>query len=126
MTYCYRKDSGEVVEVVMTVAEMHDRQRADRTIILDDGEVGKRDYAAEYCGREPRNNSLWPRESDAMGVNPGQAGSAYADSVKRGVPTEFDRETGCAKFRTKRHEREYCEAVGFHQNNAGYSDPVPR
>lgn len=122
--YLYRTSDEELHEVVMTIKEMLAKQRKDGTIRLDDGRRATRDIGAEQAGMD-HHCALWPRESTAVGVSPKQVKKAYEDSVERGVPTEFAA-NGDAIFRDKHHERRYCEAIGFHQRNAGYSDAVPQ
>lgn len=52
-------------------------------------------------------------ESDAAGCHPSQASEFEADARKRGVPTEFDRNTGVARFRSRKHQRQYLKAYGM-------------
>lgn len=69
----------------------------------------------------------WPMRSDAFGVHPDQAAEAYAESVKAGVPTEFDSKTGEAIFRSRGHRRRAVEALSpMYDLDGGYSDPQPR
>lgn len=70
-------------------------------------------------------SSTWPQHSDAMGVNELQRKDAYNESVRCGVPTHFD-EQGRAVFNSPGHRRKYCEALGYYDRNAGYSDPKPK
>ena len=108
--YCYRKENGDLIELTMTFEQHDKRERKDGTILLGDGYVAKRDFVAEHF--EIRERGEWPRASDAMGVLPEQAGEAYANSVRLGCPTEFSKETGCAVFKSPRHQKAYVKAVG--------------
>ena len=89
------------------------------------GAIANRDIAADFRHRRTYPNN-YPMESDAAGVLPSQADEAYKESVKRGVPTQFNKETGCAIFESKGHRKRYCEAVGLFDRNGGYSDPQKR
>lgn len=107
----------------MSVSEMERRQHRDGTVTLEDGSVAKRDLVAEMRGIE---DVSWPASglhSDAAGVHPDQAKEAYDHSVAAGVPTQFDRETGCAIFTSRAHRKKYLRAVGLHDRNGGYGDP---
>lgn len=67
----------------------------------------------------------WPLHSNAAKVHPRQIAEAYAASVRRGVPTQFD-EHGRPIFRSKTHRKDYLQKVrGLFDMDAGYSDPVP-
>ena len=66
----------------------------------------------------------WPQHSDSAGCHPSQAGEYYEDSVRRGVPTQFDPDTGQAIFTSRLHRKKYCEARGITDRNAGYGDPT--
>jgi len=75
-------------------------------------------------GAPPRIASAanWPLCSDAVGVHPSQRREAYEDSIKRGVPTEFN-EQGQAVFTSRQHRKRYCRAIGYHDLDGGYGDP---
>ena len=121
-TYCYRReDTDEVIELSMTVAEMEARQDGADAIKLDDGVLAYRHYGAEIVRADGARG--WPLASDAAGVHPGQAKEAYEESVKRGVPTQFDLKTGCAIFEDRAHRKNYCRAFGYHDRDGGYGDP---
>ena len=69
----------------------------------------------------------WPMRSLAFGVHPDQAAEAYAQSVKAGVPTEFDTKTGEAIFRDRHHRKRAVEALSpMYDLDGGYSDPQPQ
>jgi hypothetical protein len=69
-------------------------------------------------GHQP---ACWPQKSRSLGVYPDQAKEAYDESVRIGVPTEFDSE-GHAIFRDQEHRRSYCKATGFMDLDGGYGD----
>lgn len=73
--------------------------------------------------------TLWPRESDAAGVQPWQREEAIAAAAKRGVKIDFNPATGAARFETKQHEKRYLEQVrGLHLcgKGGGYGDAAPQ
>lgn len=63
--------------------------------------------------------------SYAAGVAPHQREEAYEASKRMGVPTRFDK-NGDAIFRDPQHRKEYCEAKGLFDRNAGHKDPKPQ
>lgn len=65
----------------------------------------------------------WPLHSDAMGVHPDQCQAAYEESVRHGVPTEFDKE-GRAIFNDRRHRNAYLQMKGFFDKDGSYGDPT--
>jgi hypothetical protein len=82
---------------------------------------------AEDRPQRPRGVAQWPMWSDAFGVHPSQAAEAYQESVKAGVPTEFDPRTGQAVFRDRYHRKRAVEALSpMYDLDGGYSDPQPR
>lgn len=122
-TYLYRKDDGSLVEMVMTVAEMERRQRKDMTIRLDDGSIGTRDISAEVMGTAwHAPDRMWPIRSDAAGCHPSQVDEYQTAAASMGVPTEWDRSTGQAIFRSREHRRQLLRAWGWHDKSGGYGD----
>ena len=97
---------------------------------IDDKEVSKKafddsfppfDFGAATTVNAGNAMTGYPFKSDALAVHPDQIGEAQQDSVKKGVPTEFDSE-GRAVIRSRQHKKEYCLAYGFHDRDAGYGD----
>lgn len=120
--YCYRrKDNDELVELFMSRDQMNARQNEQCEIQLEDGTIAERDFQAEFAhiGTHPGN---YPMESVAVGVSPKQVKEAEEHSRKIGVPTHFTKR-GDAIFESAAHRKRYCEATGFFDRNAGYSDP---
>lgn len=72
-----------------------------------------------------RKASLWPRELDGAGVNPDQVDEAMRIAKEKGVPTEYNRVTGCPIFRDQNHEKRFCKTFGYYNRNAGYGDAAP-
>ncbi len=114
-TYCY-SNGNAVIERFYPMGEAPRKIRKG-------GKTFRRDFQAERPGARPPGN--WPMLSDAMGCDESQVKDAEAESVKMGVPTHFTKE-GCAVFTSPEHRKRYCEAFGFFDRNAGYSDPVPQ
>lgn len=119
--YVYRNDeTGEQIELMMTIAEMHRRQRRDGTIVYD-GKKYRRWISAEH-GLRAATPGNWPMKSDAAGVHPSQVGAAYNESVSLGVPTRFDSETGQAIFESRGHRKAFLRAKGMYDRSGGYGD----
>jgi hypothetical protein len=129
-TYCYRKEAtGELIDLTISIMEKEEREvkfnDGTQGIYLDDGTRAYRDIVSEQrCGKSFPGN--WPMYSDALGVNPTQIKDAIEQASRAGVPTEFDKKTGCAILRSPGHRKALCEALGYYDRNAGYSDPKPK
>lgn len=120
-TYVYRRvDNDERVTLHMTITELMKRQRRDGSITLDDGIEAIRDFTALRIGAQTEWTE--PLLSDAAAVHPEQIPEARADSVRRGVPTDFAPD-GRAIFTSRSHRKRYCRAIGLHDNDGGYGDP---
>lgn len=68
------------------------------------------------------SKAKWPLKSDAAGVSVDEVDAAQKESARRGVPTEFDRNTGQAIFRSRGHRKEFCKAYGLIDRDGGYGD----
>jgi hypothetical protein len=112
--------TNERVELMMTIQEMMRKRRADGSI-LHEGRILHRSIAAEHGGVSS-NPGNWPMRSDAAGVHPSQTGAAYEESVKLGVPTRFDPQTGQAIFESRSHRRDFLKAKGMFDRSGGYGD----
>lgn len=112
--YCYRSEDGDTHERVCKMGQAPCK-------VCIDGKEYVRDYQAEH-GHVPHSPGLWPMVSTSMGVSPRQRKEAYEESVKMGVPTRFD-EKGRAVFETRGQRKRYAQAMGFRDNDGGYSDP---
>jgi hypothetical protein len=127
--YCYKKDTGEKIDIIMSCDEkekqefVHEDGRV--SIKLPDESFAFKDIARQFESVRPRERSgCWPMHSDAAGVHVTQIKQAYEHSVKIGCKTEFDNE-GRAIFTSPQHRKRYCRAIGLCDRNAGYSDPEP-
>ena len=116
MVYCFKCHCGaQFVEV----RPVHDCQKP--AACPECQKPAQRDFLAEHrkTAHHPGN---WPLKSNAVGVHPSQCTEATAQAAARGVPTEFTKE-GEAVFTSAQHRKSYCQAFGFYDRNAGYSDP---
>jgi len=75
------------------------------------------DVARTHSPVRAMHGALWPRFSDAAGVNPSQVKEAMAADKKLGVPASYDSE-GRVKFESHSHEKKWCEAHGMYQRNS--------
>ncbi len=121
MTYCYRKPDGTLIELEMSVGEMRAKQRADGSLVLDDGTIATRDFAAEFGGRRKDIAGNWPMESDAAGCHPSQVQELQKAMADAGCPTEFNSE-GFAVFRDRAHRKQALRVMGLHDRDGGYGD----
>ena len=119
--YCYtNKKTGETIREFMTVDNML-KNAADGISI--DGVYYERDISAEHTrSYKKASGNNWPLKSDAAGVHPSQTSEFQEKTAKLGVPTEFDKKTGQAVFRSRGHRAKYMKAMGFHDRNGGYGD----
>lgn len=115
-TYCYTTRNGS-----NTVDRYFPFGMAPKKIRVG-GRVADRDVVAEHSSTSSTPGN-WPMESDAAGVCPTQIDEVQRHSMKIGVPTQFNRKTGAAIFRTRRHRKKYLEAIGMFDRDGGHSDP---
>ena len=120
-TYVYSDmQTGEIIELTMTMNELSSRQLEDGTI-LHEGRPLKRDICVEQGGRKCTNGNF-PMLSDGAGVHPSQCEAAYKQSVEMGVPTQFHKETGQAIFESRSQRKAFLRAKGMYDRNGGYGD----
>ena len=121
-TYCYtNKASGETIKKTWSIAVML-KMEGDRDGISQGGDFYYRDYTTEHTKAPVGWCASWPMKSDAAGVNPVQCQEFSENSVKKGVPTEFDSKTGQAIFTSRSHRAKYLRLRGMHDHNGGYGD----
>ncbi|MEE8466611.1 MAG: hypothetical protein V3S68_09055 [Dehalococcoidia bacterium] len=113
--YCYTTKQGFTYERVFPMG------KAPKTVSTEYG-TAERDIRAEHSGVKHRPGSGWPMESDALGVSPTQVAEAEAEARSLGVPTEYNKQTGCAKLRTRGHRTKLMNVLGYVDRNAGYGD----
>jgi len=117
-TYCYKKEDGSSIELVMTCEEKTKKEfthDGKTSIFLDDGEIGYRDIETELKGTRtfPGN---WPLLSEAFGCAEGQEHEAHQKSLEMGVPVKYI--NGKAEFTSAAHRRAALKAFGFHDRSA--------
>jgi|TARA_R100000458_G_scaffold59215_2_gene69150 hypothetical protein len=121
-TYIYEDpETNQITSVFMSISDMEKRSASDMSIELD-GVHLKRRLDLEIAGVSTGSCATWPMKSDAAGVHPDQVGEYAKDSVRRGVPTEFDKSTGQAIFTSRQHRAKYLRAYKMFDKNGGYSD----
>ena len=115
--YSFICDCGETQEVNRPMSEATEpvfcvicKQRMCRHYQAD---FGKQHFGDTY-----------PFNSDALGVSLAEVPAMMKFDREHGVSTTYDG-NGNPEMRNKKHRREYAQAHGFHDRNAGYSDPVP-
>jgi len=108
--YCYQCDAcGRVMEVFRIRAA-----RPQRTVACERcGAQAQRSYAAEAGG--PRNAETGELVSVSAGVNPLQA--ADAERKLSHLCVRFERRTGHAIFRNRRHKLKCIKAMGLHDKD---------
>jgi hypothetical protein len=84
--------------------------------------VMHRDFKADF-GKQFHGDT-YPYASAAMGASPGEIPELRKFDKEHGVVTNYNSECDPI-FTSKSHRKKYCEAHGFYDRNAGYSDPVP-
>lgn len=115
-TYEYRLPSGQVVERVLTIAQMQEEEQKDESgkkFLMIDGEKAVRLYGAKTT--LPGN---WPLESEACGVNPSQVHEAMAADRANGVPTRYNHRTGNPIFESPGHRRAWLKSQRMHDNDS--------
>ena len=119
--YQYRReDTGEIIEMQMSIARMSRRQRKDGRIRLKDGIYAQRIY--QSLPHNLDTAGCWPQYSDSMGINPNQTEEAMTADREMGVPSEYDKR-GRIIFRDRAHRKKFCEAHQFYDKDGGYADP---
>jgi len=112
--YCYTSEDADV-----TIEEYYPVGKAPKTVTRGD-DLFYRDIPAEWRGRKD-TSSCWPMKSDALGVLPNQVGEATQELADAGVPTSFAKD-GRVILESRGHRKKVCEALGYHDKNAGYGD----
>ena len=88
------------------------------------GKLMRRNFGAEAPGRRAASDT-YPHASYALGGHPDDRAKMTQDAINKNVPTEINRD-GDPVFTSAGHRKKYCEAFGFYDRNAGYSDPKPK
>ena len=85
-----------------------------------------RDMGADLRSRRHHGPRGWPLESEALAVLPSEVAEFTEDARKRGVPTDFNPESGAPILRGRGHRKRYCETYGFFDRDGGYGDAQKR
>lgn len=112
--YCFTDDEGNTICRRFSMFDIPDKVKLGDKVFI-------RDIRAEHSGFQNTAGN-WPMKSDAAGVASHQVKEAYEHSVKNGVPTQFTSD-GRAIFTSRAHRKKYCQLIGLHDRNGGYSDP---
>ena len=106
--YCYKcTECGKTEEEFFPID--------DRKLVIDCPDCGapaERDLVSERPGRLGSTEAIWPCPCDALGVNPDQCKEAHNDSVRQGVPTDFNSD-GNPVFTSLSHKRRYAKTQGY-------------
>lgn len=118
--YEFTKESGEVVELVLSFAEF-DRRVKDGKITLDSGEI------AFYSWDQHRLTSTvpgnYPMVCTAAGVHPGQIKEHMEHLRQMGCGQVNHTNDGDLIFESKGQRKKVCEALGLYDRNGSYGDP---
>ena len=88
---------------------------APKSILLDDGRVALRDFAAEHTSR--RAGSGWPMTCFASGVHASQADELRRYLADRGCPTEVTRD-GDPVYTSASHRKKALKLRGMYDRQS--------
>ena len=103
--YCFSTDDGRIEERFFPMAEV------PRSVVLDDGAIAERDFAAEH--RPRLAGAGWPMECIASGVNAAQADELREVFRRGGVPTEVSAD-GNPIYTSANHRKRALKLRGFY------------
>ena len=112
--YRYKDEDGNVIFRVFAIGKQ------PRSIMVNGNKFESN--SSQECNRPTSIAGNWPMVSTAAGVAASQATEAMVEAKQMGVPTDFTPD-GDAIFTSRQHRKRYCQAVGLHDRNGGYSDP---
>jgi hypothetical protein len=120
MIYCYETPDGEIVERVMTVAEMKAFQESPES------EGFKRRIDIEHGSKIMNRTGIdhkWRRglACEASAVHPSQVDEFKQIMADHGCPTDF-KKTGEPIYHSRDHRRRAMEIRGLYDRNGGYGD----
>ena len=119
MIYCYRTDSGVLVERDFPMGE------APKTVLTDALVIAHRSFQDEHApvdADKGQHIPQWPMKSEGMGVNPSQIEEALKNPGAKVHGHEYDKRTGAMVFRDRAHRKACMKDVGYHDLDGGYSD----
>lgn len=108
------------------MSDWRDAARAILTAAPDrENKVRHRQLLGVEGGVRMRRTGIprWPIHSEASAVHPSQREELMRFYESHGVPTYVD-DNGCPVYTSAKHRKQACQARGFIDRNAGYSDPV--
>lgn len=116
-TYSFTSEDGDVIDEVFPM-------NARPESIERDGVVYTYDFAATHSAVRCATAGNWPMTSIACEVNPSDARLMMEKCEKYGVPTQYN-SMGQPVLESPGHRRRFLKLMGYHDRNAGYSDPTP-
>ena len=108
-TYCYSNKKGLTEEHYFKVGE------APKTVILEDGSTGERDYHAEHSPQKAGGG--WPLECVASGVAPHQAGELREFFKKHGFRCDVSKD-GNPIYENARHRKAALKLRNLHDQSS--------
>lgn len=117
-TYCYsRADGSGLVEREFRFGH------APRTVRVD-GEKLFKNYGAEATPppSSSRRSVMWPQQATMSGVLPSQVPETQKHLAEHGVTCDFNRQ-GEPKWRSQRHQDQYCRAMGMFNKDSVTASP---
>lgn len=121
--YEFTKESGEVVELVLSFAEF-DKRVKDGKITLDSGEIAF--YSWDQHKLTSTVPSCYPQISYAAGVAPQQIKEHTEHLRAMGCGFVEHTKDGDVVFQDKAQRKRVCEALGLFDKHASYGDPQPK
>lgn len=120
-TYCYRSDDGECKELIISSKEKDEREVIEdgMRVIYIDKKKYKRDYTTEKMGFDTYPGN-WPLKSQSMGCALNQIDEMEAYARSQGVDLQYDRKTGAAICKDKRHWKDVMKLNHMHDKDAYY------
>ena len=119
--YTVENEHGKPEEVLMSVAEYRKRTKligGAHHLRLDDGRTLLHLAGLDF-GVTRGTPGNWPKESDALGVNPSQLSEAVAHAREHGVNCEWNPKTGNPILKNQAEQRALARACGF-RDRSGY------
>jgi hypothetical protein len=121
-SYSEIDDAGAFIEGGETRLFFYAMRDDKPRIIEADGKLWMRDIGADHRKAKHSYGATWPMTCEALAVSPDQIREQMAEDAKRGVKVEYARD-GSPVFDSPGIRKRYCEAYGFYDRNASYSDP---
>lgn len=117
------EESGEVIELALSLAE-YDKRVKDGRITLDDGKTAVYDWRQHRLTKTLPAN--YPMVCTAAGVHPAQIQDHIEHLRQKGCGFVEHTKDGDVVFQDKAQRKRVCEALGLYDRNASYDDPQPK